>query len=72
MERQSMSREIEADGYITRESDITPMKRTCFNCKCYVFDIVQRRYKCKCGHNVGGADWREKYEVCDKWEGASE
>lgn len=64
-----MSKEVEADGYITRDADITPSKRTCYTCRCYKFDIRERKYKCRCGHNTGQADWREKYDVCDRWEG---
>lgn len=67
MERQSMSREIEADGYITRESDLKQTRaKICMTCKHRNGSI------CNAGRKTFEADWREKYEVCDKWEGASE
>lgn len=64
-----MTKEIEADGYITRETDITPRKRTCINCMHYQFDVTKRHYACTRGHNISGSDWRMKYEVCDEWKG---
>ena len=48
-----MTREIEADGFITRKTDLKQTDRkVCANCK----------------HLKRVADWRMKYEVCDKWE----
>lgn len=63
-----MSREIEADGYITRTEDVSPIKHTCFTCKHYKFDVTKRRYVCTNGYSISGTDWRMKYEVCDRWE----
>lgn len=63
-----MSKEIEADGYITRFEDVTPIKHTCTSCGAYRFDIQKRRYVCTKGHSIGGTDWRQKYAVCDEWE----
>lgn len=63
-----MVREIEADGYITREADISPIKRTCYNCLHYRYDSKVKGYSCSGGHQVQSADWRMKYSVCDKWE----
>ena len=64
-----MSKEIEADGYITRSTDLKQTeKRVCANCKHLKHDNVLRRYRCKRGHIVDSADWRMKYEVCNEWE----
>lgn len=63
-----MNREIEQDGYITREQDVAPRKRICFTCKHYKHDPNRRRYVCTQGHKVGEADWRFKYDICDEWE----
>ena len=63
-----MNREIESDGYITRESDVAPRKRICYTCKHYKHDPCQRKYICDQGHKVGEADWRFKYDICDEWE----
>ena len=64
-----MTREIEADGFVTRESDLKQtQRRVCANCKHRKQDIVLRRYKCSVEHLIDVADWRMKYEVCDKWE----
>ena len=60
-------RETEADGYITRDEDLTQQKRTCFNCEAYRYFLDAKRYKCIEGHIVDAADWRQKYSVCDKW-----
>lgn len=64
-----MSKEIEADGYITRETDISPTKHTCYNCKRYKYDESMRALFCAKGHKLRGTDWRMKYEVCDDWKG---
>lgn len=61
-------KEIEADGYITREADITPTRNTCFNCFHYGYDIEHRYYRCYAGRAVGEEDWRQKYSVCDRWK----
>lgn len=62
-------REIEADGFVTREADLKQTeKRVCANCKHLKRDDVLRRYTCRVGHLIDVADWRMKYEVCDKWE----
>lgn len=63
-----MSREIEADGYITREEDLTPIKSTCLNCKRYRYDENIRMFYCTNGHRLHGIDWRLKYSVCPDWE----
>lgn len=60
-------KEIERDGFITRTEDISPEKRTCFNCGAYRYLLDAKRYKCIEGHIVDAADWRQKYSVCDKW-----
>lgn len=60
-------KEIEADGYITRECDLTPERRTCMNCRWYQYSIIIQGNACTEGHKVAPADWRRKYEVCDKW-----
>lgn len=60
-------REIEADGFITREEDISQKKRTCFNCRFYQYSLFMKRYLCTQGHLVGESDWRQKYSVCDSW-----
>lgn len=62
-----MNRETEADGYITRDEDLTQQKRTCFNCGAYRYFLDAKRYKCIEGHIVDAADWRQKYNVCDRW-----
>ena len=62
-----MRHEIEADGYITREADLSETKHTCFNCGCYRYFLDAKRYKCIEGHVIDSADWRQKYSVCDKW-----
>ena len=67
-ERQSMNREIESDGYITREADLSPTKRICATCRYWKYEPIDRGHICVNGHSVHRADWREKYEVCDKWE----
>lgn len=64
-----MTREIEADGYITRQTDLKQTERkVCATCKHFKHDDVLRRYRCKHGHLIDVADWRMKYEVCDEWE----
>lgn len=64
-----MSKEIEADGYITRTNDLKQTQRkVCATCKHRKQDIILRRYRCSVGHLIDVADWRMKYEVCDKWE----
>ena len=60
-------KEIENDGYITRDEDLSETKRTCYNCGAYKYFIDTKRYKCIEGHIVDAADWRQKYSVCDKW-----
>nr|MBQ4455299.1 hypothetical protein [Clostridia bacterium] len=61
-------KEIEADGFITREADVSQTKRTCFNCRHYKYDFYEREYRCTDGHVIKGPDWRQRYEVCDRWE----
>ena len=64
-----MSKEIEADGYITRQSDLKQTeKRVCANCKHKRYDSVLHRYSCFRGHLLDVSDWRMKYEVCNEWE----
>ena len=60
-------REIEQDGYITRDADLSGIPHTCFNCGAYKYFIDSKRYKCIEGHIVDAADWRQKYSVCDQW-----
>ncbi len=60
-------RETEADGYITRDADLTPQKQTCFNCGAYRYFLDVKHYKCIEGHVIDSADWRQKYSVCDRW-----
>lgn len=60
-------KEIENDGYITRDEDLTQRKRTCYNCGAYRYFLDAKRYKCIEGHIVDAADWRQKYSVCDRW-----
>ena len=60
-------REPEADGFITRKTDISPERRTCFNCGAYRYFIDIKHYKCIEGHVIDSADWRQKYSVCDRW-----
>ena len=60
-------KEIENDGYITRDEDLSETKRTCYNCGAYRYFIDAKRYKCIEGHIVDAADWRQKYSVCDRW-----
>lgn len=60
-------KEIEKDGFITRDADISPEKRTCFNCENYVYSLFLKCYCCANGHSVGDADWRQKYNICDEW-----
>lgn len=60
-------REPEADGFITREADISPERRTCANCGAYRYFIDIKHYKCIEGHVIDSADWRQKYSVCDRW-----
>ena len=61
-------REIEADGFITREADLSPRKQTCFNCGNYVYSLFLKCYVCTEGHAVTDNDWRQKYNVCDSWK----
>lgn len=61
-------KEIEADGYITRAEDLTPVHDTCFNCNHYRYDISMKCYRCFAGRAIGKEDWRQKYPVCDMWE----
>lgn len=64
-----MSKEIEADGFVTRQSDLKQTERkVCATCKHRKHDDILKRYRCSRGHLVDIADWRMKYEVCDKWE----
>ena len=60
-------KEIEQDGYITRDADLSGIPHTCFNCGAYKYFIDSKRYKCIEGHIVDAADWRQKYSVCDQW-----
>ena len=60
-------REPEADGYITRDADLTEQKRTCFNCGAYRYFLDVKHYKCIEGHIIDSAGWRQKYSVCDRW-----
>lgn len=60
-------KELEADGFITRQEDISQEKHTCFNCGCYKYFLDSKRYKCIEGHVIDAADWRQKYSVCDRW-----
>ena len=53
-------KEIENDGYITRDADLSQEKRTCFNCGCYRYFLDSKRYKCIEGHVIDAADWRQK------------
>lgn len=43
-------------------------RKVCANCKHLKHDDVLRTYKCSVRHLLDVADWRMKYEVCDKWE----
>ena len=61
-------KEIKADGFITRNEDITKIKKTCYNCGAYKYFLDSKRYKCIEGHIIDGADWRRKYCVCDRWK----
>lgn len=64
-----MNKETEADGFITRQSDLKQTEcKVCANCKHRKHDDILRRYRCLVGHLIDVADWRMKYEVCDKWE----
>ena len=60
-------KEIEQDGYITRDADLTGQKRTCSNCGHYVYSLFLKCYVCSEGHSVSENDWRQKYSVCDRW-----
>lgn len=60
-------KEIEADGFITRDEDVSKIKSTCYNCGAYRYFIDADRYKCVEGHVIDSADWRQKYTVCDRW-----
>ena len=60
-------KETEADGFITRDSDLSQIRKTCFNCGAYKYFIDAKRYKCLEGHVIDAADWRQKYTVCDRW-----
>lgn len=60
-------REIEADGFITRDNDLSEIRHTCYNCGAYKYFLDAKHYKCIEGHIVDGADWRQRYSVCDKW-----
>lgn len=56
-------REIEQDGFITREEDISPRRQTCFNCDHYTYSLFLKCYVCSEGHSVS----EKKYNVCDEW-----
>ena len=60
-------KEIEQDGYITRDADLSGIPHTCYNCGAYRYFLDAQRYKCIEGHIVDAADWRQKYSVCDQW-----
>ena len=60
-------KEIEADGFITMDKDVSPSRQTCFNCGAYRYFLDDKRYKCIEGHVIDSADWRQKYTVCDRW-----
>ena len=60
-------KEIEQDGYITRDADLSERKRTCFNCDHYAYSLFLKCYICTEGHSVSENDWRQKYNVCDCW-----
>lgn len=64
-----MNKEIEADGFVTRQTDLKQTeKKVCANCKHLKHDTVLHRYRCSVGYLIDVADWRMKYEVCDRWE----
>lgn len=63
-----MSKEIEADGFVTRQSDLSSIKHVCANCKWWVFEPIDRGHVCCNGHSIHVADWRQKYDCCDLWE----
>lgn len=60
-------KEIEQDGYITRDADLSGIPHTCFNCGAYRYFLDAKRYKCIEGHIVDAEDWRQKYSACDRW-----
>lgn len=60
-------REIESDGFITREEDVSQIPKTCYNCGAYRYFLDVKHYKCIEGHIIDSADWRQKYSVCDRW-----
>ena len=60
-----MNREIETDGFITREQDLPVSKQICATCEHWKYD---RGWKCEKGKAIGDPDWRQKYSTCDSWE----
>ena len=60
-------KEVEADGFITREEDISPQNQTCNNCRWYQYSLITKIYVCMQGYTITDNDWRKKYNVCDKW-----
>ncbi len=62
------AKEIESDGFITREEYLASERRTCYNCKWFQYSLINKRYACFEGHSIGDDDWRKKYDCCDKWE----
>lgn len=63
-----MSKDIESDGFITRESDVSSTKKICGTCKYFVYSRVIHRHLCTNGHSIYASDWRTKYNCCDSWE----
>lgn len=66
--KERMNREIEADGFITREADTTQNTKSCISCKWYQYSIIVKSYVCVEGHTIDAYDWRRKYDCCDRWE----
>lgn len=60
-------KEIEKDGFITRDEDVSQPRKTCFNCGAYRYFLDSKHYKCIEGHILDSAVWRQKYSVCDRW-----
>lgn len=60
-----MEKEIEADGFITMESDLSISRKICGTCKHWKHD---REWKCEKGKAAGEPDWRQKHNCCDSWE----
>ena len=50
-----------------KETDVSRIRRTCFNCGAYRYFIESDGYRCIEGRVIDSADWMRKDTKCDRW-----